>query len=165
MLAQYGQLADANAYRFSSKEWNGNSGLYYYLYRFYDPNLQRWLNRDPLGEYGSFNLYRFAQNAPCDFIDFDGLKGFSLNPYSIFCKVFFYQPTPPKPKTYCTLYSQTQTTCTYSCTIYKGDEILGGSLITRNKLPNGTCPSADSVANPPAPLPPPIPPTHTHSRR
>jgi len=37
-LAQSGLLADANLYRFSSKEWNANSGLYYYLYRFYDPN-------------------------------------------------------------------------------------------------------------------------------
>ena len=39
-LAQYGLLADVNSYRFSSKEWNGNAGLSYYLYRFYDPNLQ-----------------------------------------------------------------------------------------------------------------------------
>ena len=52
-LAQSGLLADANTYRFSSKEWNANSGLYYYLYRFYDPSLQRWPNRDPLGDIGS----------------------------------------------------------------------------------------------------------------
>ena len=52
MLSMYGSLADANSYRFSSKEWNANSGLYYYLYRLYDPNVQRWENRDPLGERG-----------------------------------------------------------------------------------------------------------------
>jgi RHS repeat-associated protein len=52
MLAMWGSLAAANVYRFSSKEWNGNSGLYYYLYRFYDPNLQRWVNRDPISELG-----------------------------------------------------------------------------------------------------------------
>src|SRR5207248_2214019 len=51
-LSLSGSLASVNRYRFSSKEWNENSGLYYYLYRFYDPNLQRWLNRDPLGENG-----------------------------------------------------------------------------------------------------------------
>jgi RHS repeat-associated protein len=49
-LSMSGPLASANVYRFSSKEWNASSGLYYYLYRFYDPNLQRWLNRDPLGD-------------------------------------------------------------------------------------------------------------------
>ena len=47
-LAATGPLAEANLYRFSSKEWHPNSGLIYYLYRFYDPNLQRWVNRDPL---------------------------------------------------------------------------------------------------------------------
>ncbi|MDR3409825.1 MAG: RHS repeat-associated core domain-containing protein, partial [Anaerolineaceae bacterium] len=61
-LAMYGALAAANTYRFSSKEWIGNSGLYYYLYRFYDPNLQRWVNRDPIGELGGMNLYQFIRN-------------------------------------------------------------------------------------------------------
>jgi RHS repeat-associated protein len=48
-ISKSGLLADANLYRFSSKEQHLNSGLAYYLYRYYDPNLQRWLNRDPLG--------------------------------------------------------------------------------------------------------------------
>ncbi len=52
-LSMSGPLASANTYRFSSKEWNANSGLYYYLYRFYDPNLQRWPNRDPLADIGN----------------------------------------------------------------------------------------------------------------
>jgi len=56
---------------------------------------------------------------------------------------------------------------TLLCTIYQGDTILGGGLVTRNKLPNGTCPSADSVATPPppppgsCPVPPPINPCDT----
>jgi len=49
-IAQNGPLADANVYRFSSKEYHANSGLYGFGRRFYDPNLQRWLNRDPLAE-------------------------------------------------------------------------------------------------------------------
>jgi len=51
-LAMSGPLMNLNKYRFSSKEWCDNSGLYYYLYRFYDPCLQRWPNRDPMGEPG-----------------------------------------------------------------------------------------------------------------
>jgi RHS repeat-associated protein len=89
LLAMSGSLAAANVYRFSSKEWDGNSGLYYYLYRFYDPNLQRWLNRDPIAEqgwvlcgqrrYGKYsklllrkvapNLYEFVKNDPITRID------------------------------------------------------------------------------------------------
>jgi RHS repeat-associated protein len=72
ILSQSGWLAAANLYRFSSKEFHLNSGLVYYLYRFYDPNLQRWLNRDPLGEPGGINLYGFVYNNPLQFIDTDG---------------------------------------------------------------------------------------------
>ncbi|HEY5909853.1 MAG TPA: RHS repeat-associated core domain-containing protein [Verrucomicrobiae bacterium] len=51
-ISSSGTLAAANVYRFSSKELHANSGLYYYLYRFYDPNTQRWLNRDSIDEPG-----------------------------------------------------------------------------------------------------------------
>jgi RHS repeat-associated protein len=101
ILSKSGLLADANLYRFSSKEAHPNSGLVYYLYRYYDPNLQRWPNRDPLGEYGfeatrhtatrnvasvrlsvgaepitGPNLYGFIGNNPIDGNDPDGLKPF-----------------------------------------------------------------------------------------
>ena len=73
MLSMYGTLADANNYRFSSKEWNANSALYYYLYRFYDSNLQRWPNRDPIGERGGLNLYGYVGNNPINKFDPYGL--------------------------------------------------------------------------------------------
>jgi RHS repeat-associated protein len=59
-------------YRFSSKEWNANAGLYYYLYRFYDPNLQRWSNHDPIQERGGANLYAFVINNPINIVDVFG---------------------------------------------------------------------------------------------
>jgi RHS repeat-associated protein len=62
MLAMSGPLMSFNKYRFSSKEWSDNSGLYYYGYRLYDPNLERWPNRDPFDERG-FQLLRFHQTA------------------------------------------------------------------------------------------------------
>jgi RHS repeat-associated protein len=58
LLSKAGPLADANVYRFSSKEYLPNSGLVYYLYRFYDPNLQRWPNSDPLYESGFYAVAR-----------------------------------------------------------------------------------------------------------
>jgi len=71
-LGTSGSLAGANVYRFSSKElisW----GFYYYGYRFYDPNLQRWPNRDPLGEKADRNLYRCLRNNPFSYFDPYGL--------------------------------------------------------------------------------------------
>jgi RHS repeat-associated protein len=87
MLAMSGPLMNLNKFRFSSEEWNENSALYYYLYRFYDPALQRWPNRDPLGESGfetlrrgvpivirdGFNVYSFVDNNPIISYDPDGL--------------------------------------------------------------------------------------------
>jgi RHS repeat-associated protein len=68
-VSSSGTLAPFNLYRFSSKEVHANSGMYHYLYRFYDPKLQRWLNRDPLGEEGGINLYGFVANDPVGYID------------------------------------------------------------------------------------------------
>jgi RHS repeat-associated protein len=72
-LISSGTLAGANVYRFSSKEIHVNSGLYYYGFRFYDPNLQRWLNRDPIGEEGGINLYVCFSNNPLSNYDPTGL--------------------------------------------------------------------------------------------
>ena len=72
-ISSSGTLASANVYRFSSKEIHVNSGMYYYGYRFYHPNLQRWINRDPLQENGGINLYAFAVNDPIDQTDPLGL--------------------------------------------------------------------------------------------
>jgi RHS repeat-associated protein len=69
LISKSGTLADANVYRFSSKELHVNSGLYYYLYRFYSPNWQRWINRDPITEKGDINLYRFVENRPLNAVD------------------------------------------------------------------------------------------------
>jgi len=40
-ISSSGSLASANVYRFSSKEVHVNNGMYYYGFRFYDPNLQK----------------------------------------------------------------------------------------------------------------------------
>jgi RHS repeat-associated protein len=104
LLTSSGSLAVSNMYRFSSKEFIPSVGLYYYVYRFYNPTLQRWLNPDPLIEagfrilkrnhqqgkinikrfpvdfYGGAlnNLYRFSVNNPISRVDFLGLNPGSL---------------------------------------------------------------------------------------
>src|SRR5439155_25313752 len=69
LISSSGTLAGANVYRFSSKEQHVNSGMYYYGFRFYDPNLQRWISRDPMDEQGGLNLYAFVFNDPEGSID------------------------------------------------------------------------------------------------
>ena len=98
-ISQSGSLADDNTYRFSSKEIHTNSLMYYYGYRFYDPNLQRWINRDPLGGWGAIivttargysmalpnwdylegpNLYTYVFNSPPSYVDNNGEWGLGI---------------------------------------------------------------------------------------
>ena len=38
-------------------------------YRFYNPDLGRWVSRDPIGEEGDINIYALVWNSPIDFFD------------------------------------------------------------------------------------------------
>ncbi len=53
------KLADSaygNCYRFTARQWDSESGLYYYRARMYDPNLGRFLQADPVGYSADINL-------------------------------------------------------------------------------------------------------------
>ena len=43
----------------------------------YDPHLQRWIQRDPIGEEGGLNLYAYVANNPINLWDPFGLKDWS----------------------------------------------------------------------------------------
>jgi len=51
------------------------SGLTLTLYRAYNPQLGRWISRDPIGENGGLNLYGYVLNSPIRSIDPLGLEG------------------------------------------------------------------------------------------
>ena len=74
-----------------------SSGLYYYGYRFYDPNLQRWLNRDPLGAWDGPNFYAFLLNSPIDRIDPFGFNGFPVDFVGPLLPGDIYGPLHPDP--------------------------------------------------------------------
>ena len=59
---------DANTFQFTGRE-NDGTGLQYSRARYYDPDLQRFLSRDPIGYAGGGNLYAYAGNSPTNFVD------------------------------------------------------------------------------------------------
>ena len=74
VTAQSGDQADANPFRFSTKYWDEEMGFCYFGYRYYSPQLGRWINRDPMEEQGGLNLYGFVQNEPVSLVDALGLE-------------------------------------------------------------------------------------------
>jgi RHS repeat-associated protein len=119
-ISSSGPLAAANVYRFSSKECLTNSGMYYFLYRFYDPNVQRWLSEDPIAEPGfetcrhhasrsprvlpssawadGQNLYALVKNRPVDLVDPVGLSALTDEQAGADLPHFPHSPpAPPRP--------------------------------------------------------------------
>ena len=64
----------AFTYKFSTKPQDELSGFYYYGYRFYQPTLGRWINRDPIRESGGINLYSILGNSINNLIDYLGME-------------------------------------------------------------------------------------------
>ena len=62
-------------YLFNAKEFDEETGMYYYGARYYEPKLSLWLSVDPLEEkYPSLSTYCYAYNNPIQYIDVKGEK-------------------------------------------------------------------------------------------
>ncbi|MBL8013053.1 MAG: RHS repeat-associated core domain-containing protein [Candidatus Omnitrophica bacterium] len=69
----YGKLAAAptivNPFTYTGREYDVESGNYYYRARYYSPTLGRFLQRDPIGYADSMNLQQYVGNNSINFID------------------------------------------------------------------------------------------------
>jgi RHS repeat-associated protein len=64
---------------YTGREWDGETGQYYYRARYYDARVGRFLSTDPIGfTAGDANLYRYVGNSPTNATDPSGLL--SINP-------------------------------------------------------------------------------------
>ena len=79
-----GDYAVNNPFRFSSEYFDKETGLVYYNYRYYDPELGRWISRDPIEEQGGFNLYGMIENNPLYGWD---AKGYAIETIWDICNV------------------------------------------------------------------------------
>lgn len=74
-----GPAAEINPFRFSTKYQDELSDLYYYGFRYYNPSMGRWLNKDPIEEQGGLHLYGFVGNDPVSRTDYLGLADLSMS--------------------------------------------------------------------------------------
>jgi RHS repeat-associated protein len=64
LLRKEGNYATRNPFRWSTQYGDDETGLVYYGYRYYSPRLGRFINQDPIKEWGGINLYAFTGNNP-----------------------------------------------------------------------------------------------------
>ena len=71
-------------YAYTGREWDKETGLYYYRARTYDPVAGRFIQRDPISfAGGNVNLYGYVENNPVNLIDPSGLANIKPNnPYN-----------------------------------------------------------------------------------
>jgi RHS repeat-associated protein len=62
-------------YRYSGKERDNESALYYFGARYLAPWIGRWMSCDPLGAIDGCNIYRYANNSPLTVTDRTGKQG------------------------------------------------------------------------------------------
>jgi RHS repeat-associated protein len=60
-------------YLFQGREYDASTGHYYFRARWYQPDIGRWLSKDPVGIAGGLNLYEAFRNNPVNAVDPSGL--------------------------------------------------------------------------------------------
>ena len=90
--------------RYAGQYADGETGLHYNLFRYYDPQVGRFIVQDPIGLNGGWNLYQYAPN-PLGWIDPLGLcktesnaGGKNPNPPGQGYHNETYAPKPVKPE-------------------------------------------------------------------
>jgi RHS repeat-associated protein len=74
----------SNPFRYTARELDTETGMYYYRARYYDPGAGRFLSEDPISFATDIDFYLYVHNDPISYIDPSGLQ--------------HYRPMPDKPK-------------------------------------------------------------------
>jgi len=66
---EFGESKVGNSRLFTGREYDGETGLYYYRARYYSAEMGRFISRDPIGTSDNINLYSYVGNSPVMWMD------------------------------------------------------------------------------------------------
>jgi RHS repeat-associated protein len=72
-----------NSFRYTGRELDTETNLYFYRARYYDPTAGRFISEDPLGVRVGINRFQYVANAPTNFVDPSGLCKISVGHHSV----------------------------------------------------------------------------------
>lgn len=83
---------DSHRFLYTGRRLDPGTRLQYSRYRYYHPQLGRWINRDPIGyDGGTYNLYEYVYGMPTRATDPTGLAFIAIDPGPVVA------PIRPKP--------------------------------------------------------------------
>jgi RHS repeat-associated protein len=96
IIATTGSLV--NAFRYTGREWDTETSLYYYRARYYDPNVGRFINEDPAGFAAGVNFYTYVHDNPGNWEDPLGLAqcSYSISQHTLKCVENAVPPVGPR---------------------------------------------------------------------
>jgi RHS repeat-associated protein len=62
-----------NPFRFTGREFDSETNLYFYRARYYDPSIGKFISEDPIQSKGGINFYAYVANNPINYRDPSGL--------------------------------------------------------------------------------------------
>ena len=132
-LRATGAKAAANPLRFSTKYTDDETGLVYYGFRYYHPEMGRWMSRDPIGSLGGPSPYAMLSNRPLLAADYLGTVEYDFHPQSIEAMGYSFVPIKePGTMGYtyrlagaeCRCGEVESQCCKLRCTLYSYDQIF-----------------------------------------
>src|SRR5262249_4000938 len=63
----------SNPFQYTGREWDSDTGIFYYRARYYQPSTGRFISEDPITFRGGRNFYRYVRNNPLNRTDPTGL--------------------------------------------------------------------------------------------
>ncbi len=82
-----------NWFRYTARQFDSDTALYYYRARYYDPTIGRFISEDPIRFKSGVNFYRYASGNPVEVSDPSGLTNYTAQQTQEILEQAYYSAT------------------------------------------------------------------------